>query len=121
MILTRNEARNYLANAGFEGVDLNKAVLIAECESGFDTNAHNINFEDSRGLMQINLEAHPYYSSLDLFDPELNTLIAYELYTIAGNSFQDWTCANTLGLIGAEIPLYLALAFGIGIVLYSLS
>ncbi len=118
MILTKSEVRSYLSNAGFKGTDLNKAVLIAECESSFNTNAHNRNFEDSRGLMQINLDAHPEFSNLDLFDPVINTQIAFELYTKSNNSFKDWTCAHTLGLINPQIPLYLAFAIGIGIVLY---
>ncbi len=118
MILSKGEVRSYLSNAGFKGTDLNKAVLIAECESSFDTNAHNRNFEDSRGLMQINLDAHPEFSNLDLFDPQINSNIAYEVYSKAGNSFKDWTCAHTLGLVNDEIPLYLAFAIGIGIVLY---
>jgi len=80
--------------------------------------AHNQNFEDSRGLMQINLDAHPEYSNIDLFDPEINTQIAYILYSKANNSFKDWTCAHSLGLVNAEIPFYLTLAISIGIVLY---
>ena len=121
MILSRDEVKYHLSNAGFKGVDLNKAVLISECESSFNTNAHNQNFEDSRGLMQINLDAHPEYNIYDLFDPVINTQIAFILYSNAGNSFKDWTCNKLLGLDKPEIPLYLALAFGIGIVLYSLS
>ena len=71
--------------------------------------------------MQINLDAHPEYSNLNLFDPVINTQIAFILYTNANNSFKDWTCANLLGLLKPEIPFYLALAIGMGIVLYSLS
>lgn len=121
MILNYNEVKSYLYNAGFRGIDLESAVRIAECESSFNTNAHNQNFEDSRGLMQINLDAHPEYSNMNLFDPQINTNIAYGLYLTAGNSFKDWTCAKSLGLVNSEIPLYLMLAIGIGIVVYSLS
>lgn len=121
MILNYNEVKNYLYNAGFRGIDLESAIRISECESSFNTNAHNQNFEDSRGLMQINLDAHPEFNIYNLFDPQINTNIAYGLYTKAGNSFKDWTCAHSLGLVNGQIPFYLALAFGIGIVLYSLS
>jgi hypothetical protein len=121
MILNESEVRLYLSNAGFKGTALNYAVKICECESSFNTNAHNQNFEDSRGLMQINLDAHPEYNSLDLFDPNINTQIAFILYTDAGNSFKDWTCARILGLLNPKIPFYITLAFGVGIVLYSLS
>lgn len=121
MVLSESEVRLYLSNAGFKGIDLNKAVLIAECESGFDPYAHNQNFEDSRGLMQINLDAHPEYNVCNLFDPGINTKVAYELYGKAGNSFRDWTCNTLLGLDKPKIPLYLAFAIGIGIVVYSIS
>ena len=121
MRLTKNEVRSYLSNAGFKGIDLNKAVMIAECESSFNPYAHNQNFEDSRGLMQINLDAHPEYSNLDLFNPQINTLIAFELYARAGNSFKDWTCARSLGLVNSEISIYLGFAIVLGIVLYSVS
>ena len=121
MILTRGEVMSYLLNAGFKGTDLNKAVLICECESGFDPFAHNQNFEDSRGLMQINLDAHPEYAVYNLFDPVINTQIAFQLYRNAGNSFKDWTCNKLLGLNKPGIPIYLVFAIGIGIVVYSLS
>lgn len=111
-------------SAGFDGSDLNDAVRISFCESGFDTEAHNTIGEDSRGLMQINLHAHPVYSSLDLFDPGINTLIAHNLFIEAGFTFRDWTCARLLGIIPGSVPkkekniLYVGLAFIVGIVLY---
>ena len=123
MILSQSEVRSYLMSAGFEGAALNEAVRISFCESSFNTEAHNTWGEDSRGLMQINLHAHPVYSSLDLFDPALNTLIAHDLYIEAGSSFRDWTCARTLGIIPGIIPknekniIYVGLAFILVIVL----
>lgn len=97
MILTENEVRNYLSNAGFTGDDLNDAVKVCYCESGFDTNAHNLtSSEDSRGLMQINLKAHPYYSFLDMFNPQINCDVAYIIFTESGNNFSQWTCSNVL-------------------------
>lgn len=121
MKLSESEVRYHLSNAGFKGTDLNKAVAIAKCESGFDCHAHNQNYEDSRGLMQINLDAHPEYSNLNLFDPEINTQIAFVLYSKAGNSFKDWTCSEILGFNSPKIPFYLVVAIGMGIVVYSLS
>lgn len=120
MYITETEVRSYLIGAGFEGVHLNQAVNIAMCESSFNTNAHNTTGEDSRGLMQINVQAHPEYLPIDLFDPALNTRVAYEIYQAAGNTFRDWTCARTLGYYkrpGDVLPI-LGVAFLFGIVLY---
>lgn len=117
MILNSTQVANYLYNAGFKGVNLQAAIKICNCESGFNTNAHNTNGEDSRGLMQINLNAHPYYSHLNLFDPQINCNCAYEIFTNSGKNFKAWTCARKLGL---EKPLLIfgtAIAF-IGIALY---
>lgn len=98
MILNSSEVKQYLYDAGFRGIALNYAVDIAYCESGFNTNAHNDDGEDSRGLMQINLKAHPYYSQYNLFDPAINTRLAYEIYTKSGKNFKAWTCAKLLNL-----------------------
>jgi hypothetical protein len=117
MILNYNEVKQYLYSAGFKGIHLEAATKIAYCESSFNTNAHNTNGEDSRGLMQINVNAHPEYSNINLFDPQLNANVAYEIFTESGN-FQAWTCARQLGLINPMNIFYgTALAF-IGIALY---
>lgn len=111
---------SYLMSAGFEGSYLDDAVRISFCESGFDTEAHNTRGEDSRGLMQINLNAHPAFLSLDLFDPGVNTAVAHSLFVEAGYSFRDWTCARLLGIIPKKEKnvLYVGLAFIVGIILY---
>lgn len=43
-------------------VSESKMNRIIKCESGWNTNAHNPNGEDSWGLVQINRAAHPYVS-----------------------------------------------------------
>ena len=117
MILDYTQVKQYLYNAGFKGIHLEAAIKIAYCESSFNTQAHNTNGEDSRGLMQINVDAHPEYSYLNLYDPEVNTSIAYEIFTQTGN-FSAWTCARRLGLVNPlNIFFGTALAF-IGIALY---
>ena len=124
MIITRNLVRSYLEYAGFRGTDLDNAVRICRCESSFDTEAHNTRGEDSRGLMQINLDAHPEYSNLDLFDPTINTVIAYKVYKESGYSFRAWTCATILGIVDKkdkkpdEKIIVIAIAFLGAIVLY---
>jgi len=77
---------------------------------------------DSRGLMQINVNAHPQYSGLDLFDPQINTSIAFQIYQQAGRSFQPWTCATILGLTD-PIDNYLiaGVVFFSGVLYYSLT
>lgn len=42
-------------------------------ESRLRWRAHNPKGEDSRGLFQINLRAHPYWRGVDLYDPAKNT------------------------------------------------
>lgn len=124
MILDRSMIRNIAYNAGFRGSHLDAAVEIAYCESGFNTAAHCLNCfgvsEDSRGLWQINVNAHPQYKSVDLFDPQVNANAAYQIYLESGKDFSPWTCAHKLGLINPPQKKsdYLALAFIIGIVLY---
>ncbi len=105
MILTATQVRSFLEAAGFTGNDLNNAVRICYCESGYNTKAHNTSGEDSRGLMQINVSAHPVYKPLDLFDPEMNSMIAFEIYKDAGYTFRDWSCAYILGILKKNTPV----------------
>ena len=85
MILSSDYTREYLSAAGFTGQALDFAVKICQCESGNDTLARALtNREDSRGLMQINLLAHPEYQNLDLYDPLINCQVAYQLI------FESW-------------------------------
>jgi len=117
MILTESEVKSYLSNAGFKGVALNYATQICYCESGYNTNALNLTSrEDSRGLMQINVIAHPEYSNLDLFNPGTNCMVAYQIYQESGNNFGAWTCANLLNLVNPNIFYY-----GIGLALFGLT
>jgi len=98
MILTAGEVRELSYNAGFRGKDLDLAVQIASCESGFNTDARNYNppLEDSRGLFQINLIAHPYFSMLDLYNPEINASCAYSIFIGSNFTFNAWTCNNLI-------------------------
>jgi hypothetical protein len=101
MILNENQVKAYLYSAGFRGSHLKAAVEIARCESSFNTNAHNTAGEDSRGLMQINVSsnANPQYKNYNLFDPAINTKVAYQIYLNRNKTFKDWTCARNLGLV----------------------
>lgn len=105
MILIKNAVRQYAYNAGFRGNHLEAAVNIAECESGLNTQAYCKDClgvkEESVGLWQINLNAHPEFKNIDLFDPQQNAIAAYKVYLEAGKSFRPWyNCSNKLGYIG---------------------
>lgn len=118
MILNSTQVNNYLYNAGFRGVYLSAALKICFCESSFNTHAHNTDNEDSRGLMQININAHPYYANRNLFDPQINCNTAFELFTKRNKTFKDWTCARLLNLEKpTEIFSNIGLVF-IGLALY---
>ena len=103
MIISKSILRQYAYNAGFRGTHLDAAIAIAECESGYNTNAHCLNCygvaEDSRGLWQINVNAHPQYKNVDLFDPQTNANAAFQVYLESGSDFSPWTCAHKLGLV----------------------
>ena len=116
MILTREQVKYYLYQSGFRGTDLNNAINICFCESSFNTNAHNTNGEDSRGLMQINIEANPQYSMLDLFNPQINTNVAFEMFTRYG--FNPWSCKYVINESFDNIYLFGAIAIGIGLLVY---
>ena len=117
MILNYTQAKQIIYNAGFRGIYLEPAVRIAYCESGFDTDAHNTSGEDSRGLFQINVNAHPEYSNYNLFDPNVNATVAYQIFLQKNKTFEAWTCARQLNLVNpAGIYFGIGLAF-IGIAL----
>jgi len=122
MILSETQVKSLLYNAGFRGAALNAAVKIAQCESGFNTLAWNRDGEDSRGLMQINVSpsANPQYATLDLFDPVINTQVAYQIYLDWGKNFKAWTCARILNLENPSNFYGIGIAFIIGSLLYSL-
>jgi len=69
--------------------EIDHAVDIAGLESEWCTHAHNTQGEDSRGLWQINVKAHPRYALWNLFDPQVNALAAYEIWLNAG-SWRPW-------------------------------
>ena len=116
MILNYTQVKQIAYNAGFKGIYLEPAVRIAYCESSFNTEAHNTNGEDSRGLMQINVDAHPDYLYDNLFDPQTNMDVAYKLFLQSGKDFSDWSCATKLGLVNPS-----GIYFGIGLALLGIA
>lgn len=53
---------------------------IAYAESKLRAGALNDNGENSRGIFQINLKAHPQYAGLDLYNPAVNAEIAAKVF-----------------------------------------
>ena len=66
-------------------------------ESGGNPKSHNPKGEDSRGVFQINLYAHPQWSNLNLYDPEINARIAAENFLLpAYKKAQDKGLTSTI-------------------------
>lgn len=100
--LTAAEIRQYAANAGFSGDDLDTATAIAQAESSGKPTAYNPETDagapegkGSYGLWQIYLNAHPEFAGLNLKDPQVNANAAYEIYAKAGYSFAPWSTFNS--------------------------
>lgn len=90
-VLTPDQVRS-AAQQGcpqLSGAALDTAVKIATPESGRETTAHNPNGEDSRGLWQINLDAHRNVWG-DLFDPVTNARAMCDV-SGGGSNFTPWT------------------------------
>jgi cell wall-associated NlpC family hydrolase len=88
--------------AGFSPDQAVTMTAIALAESGGNSGAHNASGEDSRGLWQINMDAHESWAGqLDLYDPADNARAAYRI-SLGGADISPWTTAH-----GADAP-YLA-------------
>lgn len=84
------------AAAGFTGADLATAVAIALAESSGNPQAYNPEPAagtptgmGSYGLWQIYLAAHPEFTGLNLYDPQINAQAAFDVYSHHG--FSPWT------------------------------
>lgn len=96
-VLTRAEVTLLLA-LYFPRDAVDRIADIAMLESGYHTGAWNQSGEDSRGLLQINIQAWPDYGAWNLFDPQLNCYFAGLIYGQQG--YAAWyNSARTLGLI----------------------
>lgn len=114
--LQEAEVRNILAQAGFEGQDLENAVDVARAESNFRTNAEgdkgltSNTWDYSIGLFQIrSLKDYkkfndPKREPLGLYDPLTNAKAAKQIFDGGGGRW-DKAWVNTsrkLGLTGVE-------------------
>lgn len=95
--LTPKQIAEYAINAGFTATTTNNGLVtsIAVClaESGGNINAHNpgsrTDIENSYGLWQINILAHPSYAAARLLTPAYNAQAAYDISS-AGTNWNPW-------------------------------
>jgi cell wall-associated NlpC family hydrolase len=84
----------FARDAGFSPDQAVTMTAIALAESGGRSTAHNPNGEDSRGLWQINLDAHRSWAGgMDLYDPEQNARAAFQI-SQHGRDVSPWTTAH---------------------------
>jgi hypothetical protein len=96
---------NAARKAGFAPDKAVIATAIALAESiGGDPNAHNPGTaevpEDSWGLWQINIKAHPQFADWNLTDPLTNARAAYAVSN-GGRNFAPWSTYGTAEQYGA--------------------
>lgn len=108
----------FARRAGFSADEAATMTAIALAESNGNGQAHNTTGEDSRGLWQINVRAHPELGRrLDLFDPMQNAQAAFEV-SRGGGDVSPWTVTH--GGMSARYLRYreeaqqAAIAFGDG-------
>jgi hypothetical protein len=113
--LSPRQLADHGATAGWHSQTLVTAVAIALAESGGKTDAHAVNArEDSRGLWQINVRAHPEYASANLYDPAVNAQAAHAIYAKSGwgpwsthsglfPSYLLWVPTAEIGVAGSEV------------------
>ena len=103
MTYTPAEIARVAAGAGFTGDGLVTAVAVAMAESSGNPTAHLLTSrEDSRGLWQINVRAHPSYDANRLYDPAYNAAAAYDI-SGGGTSWRAWS-TYTNGAYRAYLP-----------------
>jgi cell wall-associated NlpC family hydrolase len=80
--------------AGFSPDQSVTMTAIALAESGGNSNAHNNSGENSRGLWQINLDAHGDWAGrMNLFDPAQNAKAAFRV-SGGGKDVSPWTVTH---------------------------
>jgi len=92
-VLEAREIYRFARLAGFEPDEAATMTAIALAESGGETGAHNAVGEDSRGLWQINVSAHPSLAGVDLSDPLANAKAAFDV-SGGGADISPWTVTH---------------------------
>ncbi len=110
-VLTPDQIARYALGAGFGITDGITATAIAIAESGGDPKANYVTSkEDSRGLWQINVKAHPEYASQNLYDPGTNAKAAFAVYKSSG--WHAWTTYGGPAYLAALAPATAGMAAG---------
>jgi cell wall-associated NlpC family hydrolase len=86
----------YARAAGFGPDQAVTMTAVALAESGGNVMAHATRGEDSRGLWQINMNAHRQWANLNAYDPAVNARLAYEV-SGHGRDISPWTTTHGLG------------------------
>jgi hypothetical protein len=68
-------------------------TAVALAESGGRPDAHATSGEDSRGIFQINVAAHPQLDAVTLYDPAVNARYAYEI-SAQGTNISPWSTTH---------------------------
>jgi cell wall-associated NlpC family hydrolase len=87
------EIYHFARLAGFTPDQAVTMTAIALAESGGESKAHNPDGEDSRGLWQINVNAHPQLANSDLYDPMVNAQAAFAI-SARGRNVAPWTTTH---------------------------
>lgn len=93
-VYTAKQIYGFAREAGFSPDQSATMTAIALAESGGNSRAHNPSGEDSRGLWQINLDAHRSWAGgVDLYDPVENAKAAYRI-SREGHDISPWTVTH---------------------------
>jgi cell wall-associated NlpC family hydrolase len=91
---TAEQIYAFARQAGFSPDQSATMTAVALAESGGDSRSHATVGEDSRGLWQINAQAHPDLASrFDLWDPGQNAKAAF-LASHGGTDVSPWTTTH---------------------------
>ncbi len=91
--LSRQELADVWLSAGGNPRAATMAAAVALRESGGRPNARNLSKrEDSRGLWQINVRAHPQWALRNLYNPRVNAQAAIAISS-NGRNWSPWTTA----------------------------
>jgi cell wall-associated NlpC family hydrolase len=93
-IHTAQQIYRFARAAGFSPEQAVTMTAVALGESGGNSRAHNPHGEDSRGLWQINMDAHQSWAGeLDLYDPVDNAKAAFRV-SRGGEDISPWTVTH---------------------------
>lgn len=95
-VYSAREIYRFAVIAGFTPDQAVTMTAIALAESGGDSGAHNPRGEDSRGLWQVNLNAHRRMAARDMSDPLENARAAFEV-SRGGTDVSPWTSTHGAG------------------------